>query len=78
MLEALQAAGSHLSKLEFMRLLAAHYATPMAMNQAIKDMRKEGLIQDTIRLTATGSAKLNQAKEEENAAQLRAARRKSK
>ena len=34
------------------------------VNQAIKEMRKQGLIQDDIRVTATGSAKLNSIKKE--------------
>jgi predicted transcriptional regulator len=65
-LEELAAAGSHLSKRDFYKILGKHYSTAMAVNQAIKDMRKEGLIQDSIRLTALGSAKLNQAKDEES------------
>jgi len=46
---------------DFRRLLGKHYSTQNAMNCAFKEMVAKGLIQRSIRLTASGSAMLNRA-----------------
>ena len=58
-LEELQEAGGSLTKAEFYKLLAKHYSTPTSMVCGVKAMRKAGLVQDRIQLTATGSVRLN-------------------